>query len=711
MTRISKTMPDKILDLKKDTTTQTNLDRFVSALVQSGTISQSDSSGIKNKYKTVGDAVRGLILTGCDKDKLAHSYSEFSGIPFIKLEQIDQSIENIIEIDVAKRFGFIPFAYDNSSKVLQAAFFDIEKLADLNHTAISRLQDKYNIKFEFFVTSPDAVNLSQKNTDSNSDKVDLSRYNISSELMRKIPFDLANKFKAVIYEKSGEQKYNMAAADPQDKDLQNLVSFVEREAGIKLEVHAASEDQIEQVLQKYRSQQEASKDKENSNQTAQKTSEEQLVSTSTISSSNATNPSRYENENITQFLGKNSVTVEDVKVYANSGRIPELVASILLLAIQERASDVHIEPFEKAVRVRFRVDGELSDVILLPADMVSSIVARIKILSKLKLDEQRIPQDGRFDVQAGEKLVDIRVSTLPTVFGEKVVTRLLNKNQEMEKLEGLGIDGLGYDRIISAISKPHGVILSTGPTGSGKTTTLYSILTRLNKPQVNIITLEDPVEYELQGINQVQVKPQIGFGFADGLRSVLRQDPNIIMVGEIRDRETAELVTHAALTGHLVLSTLHTNDAAGALPRLFNLKVEPFLLTSAINAVIAQRLVRRVCPKCREEISVPQSVALEVKKELSKLNINIPLKFYRGRGCSSCKNGFLGRVGIFEVLSMTPEIEDLVLNKKTAGDIFKAAVDAGMITMRQDGFIKAIKGITTVDEVLRVTSENKEGNG
>jgi type II secretory ATPase GspE/PulE/Tfp pilus assembly ATPase PilB-like protein len=278
----------------------------------------------------------------------------------------------------------------------------------------------------------------------------------------------------------------------------------------------------------------------------------------------------------------------------------------------------------------------------------------------------------------------------------------------MEKLEDLGFDGLSYDRVIEAINKPYGVILSTGPTGSGKTTTLYSILSRLNRPEVNIITLEDPVEYELPGINQVQVKPQIGFGFADGLRSVLRQDPNIIMVGEIRDSETAELVTHAALTGHLVLSTLHTNDAAGALPRLYNLGVEPFLLTSAINAIIGQRLVRRVCQKCRTEINVPQSVLFEVKKELEKLNLNMPIKFFKGKGCSDCKNGFSGRIGIFEVLNMTPEIEDLVLTKKTSQDIFDQAIKSGMITMRQDGFIKAIKGLTTVDEVLRVTSETKE---
>jgi type IV pilus assembly protein PilB len=676
-------------------------------LIELGVINQNDSAGIKEKYSSVSDAVRGLILTGYDQESIARAYSQFSGIPFIWLDRIDPAVQDIIEVNVAKRFGFIPFAYDAGSKTLQAAFFDLEKLVDLNRSAISKLQDKYDIKFEFFVTSRKATEgdlkeNSHKDYEVEQKEVDLSKYEISNEVLKKIPFDLANKFKAIIYEKTGDKKYNLAAADPRDENLKKLISFVEKEGNIKLEVHIAPVEQIERVLQQYQT---------GENQFVEK--EEKTAETVEEKKTQAVAPetSRYENENITQFLGKEKVGIEDIKVYANSGRIPELVASTLLMAIQERASDVHIEPFEKAIRVRFRVDGELGDVILLPSEMSSSVVARVKILSKLKLDEQRIPQDGRFDVQAGERLVDIRVSTLPTVFGEKVVMRLLTKNREMEKLEDLGVEGLGYDRIMSAIAKPHGVVLSTGPTGSGKTTTLYSILTRLNKPQVNIITLEDPVEYELQGINQVQVKPQIGFGFADGLRSVLRQDPNIIMVGEIRDGETAELVTHAALTGHLVLSTLHTNDAAGALPRLFNLKVEPFLLTSAINAVIAQRLVRKICQKCREEISVPQSVIFEVKKELSKLNLNMPLKFYRGRGCSECKDGFSGRIGIFEVLSMTPEIENLVLNKKTSGDIFKSAVDSGMITMRQDGFVKALKGVTTVDEVLRVTSENKEGSG
>lgn len=706
-------MPDKILAIKKDAS-RADLEGFAGVLVEAGAINRDDLALVKQKYSTIRDAVDGLILTGVDRKKIAKAYSQFSNIPYVDLESVDPNVDSVIDNAVAKKFGFVPFYYDESQKVLQAAFFDIGKLIDLDRDAIQRLQDKFNIKFEFFITSDHVSSIKQvdnvkQDEEKTKGQVDISDMKIAEDVLRKMPYDLADKFKAVIYQKTGDRKYNLAAQNPSDQKLKDLVDFVEKNGNIKLEVHQSPADQIEKVLERYASIVDPGTKEEEKKEEAEPVQKVEPEVKDEKLSSEAKQVSGYENEDLSQFLGKEKITVEDIKVYANSGRIPELVASLVLLASNERASDIHIEPFEKAVRVRFRIDGELGDVVLLPSNMSSSLVARVKILSKLKLDEQRIPQDGRFDVKAGAQIVDIRVSTLPTVFGEKVVMRLLTKNKEMERLEDLGIEGLAYDRIIEAISKPNGVLLSTGPTGSGKTTSLYSILTRLNKPQVNIITLEDPVEYELPGINQVQVKPQIGFGFADGLRSVLRQDPNIIMVGEIRDGETAELVTHAALTGHLVLSTLHTNDSAGALPRLFNLKVEPFLLTSAINAVIAQRLVRKICQKCREEIEVPQSVMFEVKKELSKLNLTTPLKFYRGKGCENCKNGFSGRVGIFEVLTMTSEIETLVLNKKSADEIFKSAVRSGMVTMRQDGFIKVIKGITTVDEVLRVTSESKEG--
>jgi type II secretory ATPase GspE/PulE/Tfp pilus assembly ATPase PilB-like protein len=328
----------------------------------------------------------------------------------------------------------------------------------------------------------------------------------------------------------------------------------------------------------------------------------------------------------------------------------------------------------------------------------------------MKIDEQRIPQDGRYDVVIGEKQIDLRVSTLPTVHGEKIVIRLLDKSGGVLTLTKLGLVGKAYETVIREIHKPYGVVLSTGPTGSGKSTTLYAILHEIATPQVNVITLEDPVEYEISGINQSQVKPNIGFSFAEGLRSILRQDPNIIMVGETRDAETAGMVTHAALTGHLVLSTLHTNDAAGALPRLINMGVEPFLITSAMNCVIAQRLVRKICPKCKEETTVPAELKARIIEEVAKHPPlkeavgNTPIKFFKGKECPDCTQGYQGRIGVYEVLAISEVLENLILKNTPASTIAEQAKKEGMLTMFQDGIVKAMQGITTLDEVFRVTS-------
>lgn len=422
-----------------------------------------------------------------------------------------------------------------------------------------------------------------------------------------------------------------------------------------------------------------------------------------------------EDQNLDKLLKQPVTSPEDLAKSFRTGFVPEIVAATLFLAIRMKASDVHIESGQETVRVRYRIDGILHDVIRVPAFLHAPLISRIKILAKMKIDEQRVPQDGRFDVVIDSRQVDLRVSTLPTVHGEKVVMRLLDKSEGIMTLEQLGVTGSNFDTLIANIKKPYGVILSTGPTGSGKSTTLYAILSRISKPGVNIITLEDPVEYELPGINQAQVKPGIGFTFAEGLRSVLRQDPNIIMVGEIRDLETAAMATHAALTGHLVLSTLHTNDASGALPRLINMGVEPFLITSSINAVIGQRLVRKVCDNCREKVEIPPAVKTFVKKQLSEVpsgqlkNLDLEqLTFYHGKGCPNCTNGYRGRIGIFEVLAMNEKIEELAVKKAPASEIKRAAIDAGMITMTQDGLIKALKGITTIDEVMRVTTADSK---
>lgn len=383
--------------------------------------------------------------------------------------------------------------------------------------------------------------------------------------------------------------------------------------------------------------------------------------------------------------------------------ITKIVDTILEFATKARASDVHIEPQERESRVRYRIDGMLQEKLVLPRRLHDAVVSRIKIMSEMKIDEKRVPQDGRFDFKLGNIDVDLRVSSLPTVHGEKVVMRLLKKSGTVPDLSGLGLRGRALKNLEDAIRIPHGIILITGPTGSGKTTTLYSILTKVNQPTVNIITLEDPVEYQIPGVNQVQVNPQAGLTFASGLRSFLRQDPNIIMVGEVRDTETAELAIQAALTGHLVFSTLHTNSAAGALPRLLDMQAEPFLIVSTITCVVAQRVVRKICDHCHEAYQPPEEVVSDIAAVLGSLTPQQPFQLFRGKGCAECGDkGYLGRIAIFEVLPMTEKIGRLVLEHKPASAVETQAVADGMLLMKQDGYLKALTGITTIEEVLRV---------
>jgi len=416
------------------------------------------------------------------------------------------------------------------------------------------------------------------------------------------------------------------------------------------------------------------------------------------------------NKNIGELIDKDITTPNELAEVIKTEFIPQIVAAIINFAVNQRSSDIHIEPEAKILRIRSRIDGILQDILRLPLKLHPPIISRIKILSKLKIDESRVPQDGRFDVIFKNHEADVRVSTLPTVHGEKVVMRILDKTQGILSLEDLGMQGSAFDKTVKSITAPYGIILSTGPTGSGKSTTLYAILNRISSPQVNIVTLEDPVEYDVPGVNQCQIKPEIGFTFASGLRSILRQDPNVIMVGEIRDAETASMATHAALTGHLVLSTLHTNDTSGALPRLINMGIEPFLITSSIDLIIAQRLVRRICPKCKEEMRVPQKLMDSLKLEISKISPEntrdrsiLPKepRLYYGKGCSECNHGYKGRIGLFEAMTLSPEIEELAIAKRSANEILEASIKGGMITMKQDGIIKAFQGMTTIDEVFQ----------
>ncbi len=388
------------------------------------------------------------------------------------------------------------------------------------------------------------------------------------------------------------------------------------------------------------------------------------------------------------------------------GPIANIVSSILEYALGSRASDVHIEPQEDRVRVRYRIDGILYDKLTLPKKFQEAVISRIKILSEMKIDEHRTPQDGRFNFKADGKEVDLRISVLPTVHGEKIVMRLLRKSGGVPALEELGLDGTGLRNLKNNMLRPHGIIIVCGPTGSGKTSTLYSVLNTLNTPKVNIMTLEDPVEYEMQGVNQIQINPAVGLTFATGLRAFLRQDPNIILVGEIRDKETTELAIQAALTGHLVFSTLHTSNAVGALPRLLDLGAETFLLSSTMNAIIGQRIVRKICSSCKEEYIPPPPLVESITKELGPLLPQGQIKLYKGKGCQECGNsGYLGRIGIFEVLPVTDKIASLILNRSDIKALEQEAKAEGMITLKQDGYLKSLRGITTIEEVLRVAQE------
>jgi len=388
----------------------------------------------------------------------------------------------------------------------------------------------------------------------------------------------------------------------------------------------------------------------------------------------------------------------------------KIIQSLVKRAVREKASDIHVEPTEEQVIVRFRVDGVLRKIITLPIEILPSLVSRIKILSGLKIDETRLPQDGRFQTVIDGAEVDFRVSTFPTVNGEKVVARILDKSAGILTLDQLGFRGTAFKVLVDNIDKAHGMVLVTGPTGSGKTTTLYAVLQKLMNESVNIVTLEDPVEYRIPTINQGQVHPSIGFSFASGLRSVLRQDPDVIMIGEIRDYETADMAVHSALTGHIVLSTLHTNDAAGAIPRFIDMKIEPFLINSSVNVVIGQRLCRKICDSCKEPFQIDPANLAEAEKEIKNLPQGeekpAKIQFFHGKGCANCSNtGYKGRVGIFEVFNLTNELKELVAQRVSGTQLGAKAIEKGMVTMKQDGILKAIDGITTLEEIWRVTKE------
>jgi general secretion pathway protein E len=396
--------------------------------------------------------------------------------------------------------------------------------------------------------------------------------------------------------------------------------------------------------------------------------------------------------------------VEHLKDLASEAPVIRMVNLIMQRAVELRASDIHIEPFEQQLNVRLRIDGVLRDIEAPPVRSMAAVISRIKIMAKLNIAERRLPQDGRIKLQVQGKELDLRVSTVPTMFGESVVIRLLDKESIKFDYESLGFAGKVLSQFLDVLAMPHGIILITGPTGSGKTTNLYTALHKLNTPERKIITVEDPIEYQLEGVNQIQTKAQIGLTFANALRSIVRQDPDVIMIGEMRDLETARIAVQSALTGHLVLSTLHTNDAAGGVTRLLDMGLEDYLITSTVNGILAQRLVRRLCVHCRETYPALPEVVDEM--QLQRFSPDGPVMLYRPVGCDHCAGiGYLGRMAILEFLTMTDSLRGLIMSHATAREIHELAVREGMLTMYDDGLQKAVAGLTTIEEVLRVTSE------
>ena len=407
--------------------------------------------------------------------------------------------------------------------------------------------------------------------------------------------------------------------------------------------------------------------------------------------------------------------------------ITRALNAILDYAAQSRASDIHIEPREKELKIRYRIDGILQETMTLPKSIEPALISRIKILSNLRIDEHRIPQDGQFQISSTGREIDLRIAISPVVWGEQVVIRLLDKSGTVLTLESLGFRGRAARLISDGIHKPHGMTLSTGPTGSGKSTSLYAIVQELKDVSINIVTLEDPVEYKMDGINQIQVNADVGLTFASGLRSILRQDPNVVLVGEIRDKETADLAVQAALTGHVVLSTIHTNSAAGVLPRMLDMGIEPFLIASTINTVIGQRLVRKLCEKCKEPFETNEAqtksimttlgmILPKTKDDLEKVKKDVGYEtvptgdqktftMYKAVGCRECVKGYKGRIGIYEVCSMTPDMEKLLLSHATTTEVQNQASKDGMLTMKQDGYFKALNALTTLEEVARVAAD------
>ncbi len=518
--------------------------------------------------------------------------------------------------------------------------------------------------------------------------INLLEQEISKEEFEILPQHLAQQYTAICFQKKGEN-LKIALGKPEDHGAREALDFWASSKDHFVEYFVCSLNAWQEKFQRY----------------------------DALGEEVASAVSEVEKEK--QSKKNEEVSTENIEEVIKRAPVAQIVSVIIKHAIESRASDIHVEPYEKASRVRYRIDGILNTVLTLPTHIHDSVISRIKVLANLKIDETRKPQDGRFRYSTEGHDYDLRVSIMPLSATEKATMRVLDTSNKALSLEQLGFDQDIISMVNKAIKQTYGMILVTGPTGSGKSTTLFAILSLLNKEGVNITTLEDPVEYNMPGINQSQVRPEVKFSFASGLRALMRQDPDIIMVGEIRDSETAEMGVHAALTGHLLFSTLHTNDSIGVVPRLQDMKVEPFLLASTLNLVVAQRLSRRICSKCKESFVLPTETAERVKKELAKVpaklmpkDINLQsaeLKGFRGVGCPICKNtGYSGRVVIAEVLPITGKMRELIANKFPQAEVAVELKRIGVRNLIQDGLIKALQGVTTFEEVFRVSKEVEE---
>jgi len=566
-------------------------------------------------------------------------------------------------------------------QLLKQGILDKEKATSLEFEIKEKgLPEEEVILEKRICTENFLFNLKSENLKINLKKI--TSEEVPLEILELIPEETAKYYKMIPLAKK-ENILQIGMVYPEDLKVQEAIKFLARQGKFDYEVFLITPSDFNELLKRYR----------------------------TLKGEVGMALEELKTELKVERAPKTTAELERL---AEEAPITKIVAVILRHAVDGGASDIHIEPIREKLRVRFRLLGTLHSSIILPIRIHPAVISRIKILADLKIDETRIPQDGRFSTKIDNKDIDFRVSTFPTTMGEKAAIRVLDPTTGLKKFEELGLGSRNFEAVKKAIEKPFGLILTTGPTGCGKTTTLYAFLQILNKEGVNIITLEDPVEYFIDGINQSQVRPEIGYDFARGLRHVVRQDPDIIMVGEIRDEETAALATHAALTGHIVLSTIHTNNALGAIPRLIDLGVRPYLIPPTLTCVTAQRLVSRLCDNCKAEILPKKEIAEIILKEVENLppqikkgiTIKKPFKIFQAVGCKKCnREGFSGRIALFEVLEMTDTLADLTLKIPSVELLIGEAKRQGMVTMKQDGILKVLDGITTIEEVLRVAEE------